>query len=180
VKYSEDVIFRMQCIYLAEDMLLNNRLMYLYRHSATSAVHGRKYGISYYEPIVDAWIASDQMMNDYQNERRAALWEGRAMAAVCLVDMVEEHYQHFGSKNELEQLFQRKPEYLELITGAFACNHPGSGLRWQAINTHPVKFRVKCCVRGIARSVARGAYLSLMKIPLIAAYLDKIRYPIDL
>ena len=102
------------------------------------------------------------------------------MAAVCLVDMVEEHYQHFGSKYELEQLFQRKPGYLELITGAFACNHPRSGLRWQVINTHPVKFRAKCCVRGIARSVARGAYLSLMKIPLIAAYLDKIRYPIGL
>lgn len=180
LKYSEDVIFRMQCIYLAESMSLINRLMYLYRHSATSAVHSRKFGISYFEPIIDGWIASDMAMDEYKNEFRSALWEGRAMAAVCIVDMAEEHYRHFGTKHELDRLFQRKPEYLDLITGHFACNRPDSGLRWQEMNAHPVKFRVKCYIRGVALAVTQKAYRVLMKIPVLASYIEKKRYPISL
>jgi len=180
LKYAEDSIFRMQCIYLADTVALQNRLLYLYRHSALSAVHRRKYGIAYFSPIIDAWIESDKLMVSHQDGIRPALWEGRAMAAVCIVDMVEEHYQRFGSKSELDHLFQRKPEYLELITGSFAGNRPDSGLRWQEMNAHPVKCKVKCHIKGITHSVMRGVYLSLMKIPVISAYIDKKRYPIGL
>lgn len=180
LKYAEDSIFRMQCLYLADTVALQNQLLYLYRHSPSSAVHRRKYGITYFTPIIDAWMESDQLMAAHQEGVRPALWEGRAMAAVCIVDMAEEHYQHWGSKTALEQLLQQKPEYLELITGSFAANRPDSGLRWHEMNAHPVKCRVKCHIKGIARSVMRGLYIALMKIPVMVSYIEKKRYPIGL
>ena len=179
LKYSEDVIFRMQCIYLAKNIGLYNHLMYLYRHSATSAVHNRKYGIPYFTPIIDGWLRSDKNMEQYRNDIRATLWEGRAMAAVCIVDMLEEHYQHFGSKRDEEQLFRDKPQYLELITSKFAYNRPDSGLRWQAMVEHSLKFRMKCCAKGMMFSVLRSLYGFLRNIRPVAKWMDEIRYPLE-
>lgn len=180
LKSSEDVIFRMQCIYLAKNMQLVNRPLYLYRHSASSAVHTRKYGIPYFTPIIDSWIDSDNSMASFESETRAPLWEGRAMAAVCIVDMVEEHYQRFGNKRSLEQLFRERPEYMDLLNSPFAHNRPDSGLRWQKMQAHPIRFRLQCYARGIISSTVRTLYLLLMRIPLIATLLDKKRYPIAL
>ena len=178
LKYGEDVIFRMQCIYLAKNMQLINHPLYLYRRSASSAVHTRKYGISYFTPIIDSWIDSDSSMASFESETRAPLWEGRAMAAVCIVDMICEHFQTFGHVSTLIQLLQDKPEYEELITSPFAYNRPDSGLRWQKMQAHPVRFRLQCYARGIISSTVRTLYLFLMRIPLIAKLLDKKRYPI--
>ena len=65
------------------------------------------------------------------------------MAAVYIVDMHEEHYQQFRAKREMDAMMLSKPEYRELITSAFAYNRPHSGLRWQAMVAHPLKFRLK-------------------------------------
>ena len=178
LKYSEDVIFRMQCCYLAESMVLHNRLLYLYRHSVTSAVHSRKYGVTYFTPIIDGWLNSDKAMEAYQNEKRASLWEGRAMAAVCIADMAEEHYQHFGSKKELNQVLSDHPEWLDLITSPFVSSRPNSGLRWKNMVEHPVLFPLQCYIQGITLSAMRTVYYFLMRIPLIADWLDKKRYPV--
>lgn len=178
LKYGEDTIFRMQCMYLAEQITLHNRLMYYYRHTATSAVHSRKYGISYFVPIIDGWLLSDSLMEKWENDARGALWEGRAMAAVCIVDMCKEHFCCFGRQRELDALFAKRPEYLELITSDFARNRPDSGLKWQAMKAHPVKFMLRCYVEGAVNSITRRIYLLSYKSKWLTAMIDKKRYPI--
>lgn len=180
LKYGEDNIFRMQCMYLANTISLRNKVLYYYRHSAVSAVHSRKYGIHYFPSVIDGWLESDRMMELWETESRGHLNEGKAMAAVCIVDMVAEHYQMFGRRSKLNALFQKKPEYLALITGSFACNRPDSGLRWRETIDHPVKFRLRCYVKGIATTTMRFFYVLLNKIPVIKVRIDKMRYPISM
>lgn len=178
LKYGEDTIFRMQCMYLAETITLHNRLMYYYRYAFTSAVRRRKYGISYFVPIIDSWIRSDALMEKWKNENRGELWEGRAMAAVCIVDMCKEHYRRFGRQRVLDDLFVQRSELLELITGDFARNRPDSGLKWKAMKAHPVKFKLRCYIEGAVNSIMRRVYLLTFKSKWLTAVIDKKRYPI--
>ena len=52
ISASEDKIFSMQCLYLADKIYLVNQLMYFYRQNMGSAVHTRNRGISYFIPII--------------------------------------------------------------------------------------------------------------------------------
>lgn len=180
LKINEDIIFSMQFKYLASTIYLENKLLYLYRNNQSSASHKRTDAVSKYVPIIDAYMKSDRMMLQYQNEQRGVLCEGKAMAAVYTVDVCEEHYQNFGSRRNLDAMFKEKPEYLELITGPFACNRPDSGLRWREMLDHPVKFRLRCYVKGIATTTMRFFYVLLNKIPAIEKLMDKMRYPISM
>ena len=58
INASEDKIFSMQCLYLADKIYLVNQLMYFYRQNATSTIHMRNSGITYFVPIIDAYRQS--------------------------------------------------------------------------------------------------------------------------
>lgn len=180
LKVNEDLIFSMQFKYLADTLYLCNRMIYLYRNNQLSASHRRVAAVDKYIPPIDAYLKSDDSMMQYQNAQRGILKEGHAMAAVYIVDMHEEHYQQFRAKREIDETMRIKPEYVELITSAFAYNRPDSGLRWQKMNAHPFLFRMKCYVRGIGLFVIQKVYRTLMRQPQIAEWLDKRRYPIEL
>lgn len=179
LKYGEDTIFRMQCMYVADTIVLKKRVMYHYRHTSNSAVRSRKYGISYYVPIIDGWMRSDRMMEHWQNPDRGDLWEGRVMAAVCIIDMCKEHYHRFRKQRELDALFAEKPEYLELITGPFIRNRGESGVKWQAMKAHPYQFKLKCYLEGIIDSMMRMVYFVACKSKRITSMIDKRRYPYE-
>ena len=180
LKYGEDCIFHMQCMCLARKISLENKLMYLYRRNPTSAVHDRKYGIGYFVPIIDAWLQSDRTMECWRTEQRGTLWEGRAMAAVCIADMVEEHFQHLGKRSELEVLMLNKPEYVELINELLAHNRVDIGRRYQNMIEHPFKFRLRCYAEGTVSIVLRYAFLLLNRNAIIAKLIDKRRYSVTL
>lgn len=176
LKINEDIIFSMQFKYLADKVYLKNRILYLYRNNQSSVSHKRRNAITKYVPIIDAYLKSDLCMQQYQNSYRGQLKEGSAMAAVYIVDVHEEHYRQFGSSKELRQMMINHPEYLSLITSPSFYHRSDSGLRWQMMNTHPWRFRIKCYAKGASQFVFRFAYLSLVKIPIIAGILDKYRY----
>lgn len=180
LKINEDLIFSMQFKYLADSIYLCNKLLYLYRNNITSASHKKVDAIQKYEPIINAYIASDELMSTYQNTQRGILKEGHAMAAVYIVDVHEEHYQQLGAKKDLNQMMQRNAQYMKLITSQFAYNRPDSGLRWQKMMAHPLCFRLKCYVKGTVLSGMRNVYLNLMKISAIAKMIEKKRYPLEL
>lgn len=48
LKYSEDKIFKLECLYLCNSIFLDNKLMYLYRINGKSAVYNRPFGIEYF------------------------------------------------------------------------------------------------------------------------------------
>lgn len=75
---------------------------------------------------------------------------------------------------------QRNGAYEELILSPFAYHRLDSGLRWQKMIAHPLRFRLKCYGKGIAMSVTRTVYSLLMKSPAAASWIEKKRYPIEL
>ena len=179
LKYSEDKIFIMQSLYLATTVWLENRLMYYYRRVSSSAMRSRKYGIPYFVPIIDAWLKSDTMMEQYKTEERGFLKEGRVLAAIYVVDMIEEHYQHFEIASDVDVLLRNKPEYVALVEEKFA-NSAVSGLRWKAMKMHPIVFRMKCFTKGIVLRIRNIAWLCANKIPAIAKQIEKMRYSVPL
>lgn len=178
LKTNEDLIFSMQFKYLANSIYLHNKLLYLYRNNLSSVSHRRVDAISKYTPMIHAYIESDDLMASYRNDERGVLQEGYAMAAIYIVDVHEEHYRQLGTKKDLDRMMKQNHSFDKLITSPFAYNRPDSGLRWQKMQAHPVRFRLQCYARGIMSSTVRTLYLFLMRIPLIAKLLDKKRYPI--
>lgn len=106
LKYSEDKIFSMTCMYLADRIYLDNHLMYYYRQNSTSAVYNRPYGILYYAPILEAYIIWEKEMIKWRNESRGTLHEGTTLAQIYLKDMIDEHFQMGGRKSEIEEFLQ--------------------------------------------------------------------------
>lgn len=115
MKYNEDKVFLMQCLYLAEEIKLTNKVLYLYRKNLNSAMHTRQHGIPYYLPIINGWLQSDMNMARYANEQRGELMAGRVLARIYFVDMASEHYARFGRKKELEATIKTHPFYDDFL-----------------------------------------------------------------
>lgn len=159
LRYSEDKIFSMQCMYLAHQIILKNKLLYLYRQNETSAISRRRFGIPYFVPIIDGYLESDSQMLKYQNPNRGKLNQGHTMAMVYIMDMLEEHYQQFGNTEQVKDLFENKPLYKEIY---------GEGLeqkekRYQEYHTRKTLFIIQNYMRGIQKLLVRQA----MKIKII-------------
>lgn len=60
MKYSEDRLFLMQCMTMANKVFLHNKILYKYRNNAASAVHRRAYGIEYFDPMFNAYMELDK------------------------------------------------------------------------------------------------------------------------
>lgn len=178
IKDNEDWMFAMQFRYLADEICLVNKLLYLYRNNIASVTHKRISAIPKYVPMIYGYLALDQLMGKYHNNQRGELKEGRAMAAVYIVDMFEEHYKQLGSKRELDKVMKDNPEFEKLILSPFAINRPDSGLRWQAMTAKPIVFIIKHNIKGVVKFIVQKTYRILMSIPPVARYLDRLRYPI--
>ena len=180
IKDNEDWMFAMQFKYVADRLCLVNKLLYLYRNNRTSVTHKNVPAILKYVPMIHAYLSLDKSMQQYKDENRGVLSEGRAMAAVYIVDVFEEHYKQLGSKRALDKMMKENPEFEELITSPFAINRPDSGLRWQKMQAHPVRFRIRYNLKGIVFYPLQKVYRFLSGIAPIAKYLDRVRYPIEI
>ena len=67
LKVNEDVIFSMQYKYLAEQIYLSNKLLYLYRNNALSVSHKKVNAIQKFEPVINAYLLSDKAMLEHSN-----------------------------------------------------------------------------------------------------------------
>ena len=115
LKYAEDKVFSRECLYLAESVCLKNREMYLYRNTPGSVMKQRKFGIPYYQPIIEAYLDSDQRMLRWANEKRGTLLNGRICASRYIIYMIKEHYQYWGSKKVIDWLLETNPKYLAIV-----------------------------------------------------------------
>lgn len=170
--YSEDKIFLMQGLYLAKQIILKNRLLYLYRQNETSAIHTRKYGIPYYVPIIDGYLNLESRMLKYDSSQRGIFDQGHTIARVYIMDMLEEHYQQFGHTEQVKELFENKPLYKEIY---------GEGLkqkekRYQEYHSRRNLFIIQNYMRGIQKLLVRQA----MKIKFINRFRQAKLYNIEI
>lgn len=175
---NEDRIFAIICHYLANRIYLENKILYLYRNNPTSASHRKWYGIEKYTPMLEAWMNLDEVMEAYKTGDRGELREGHKMCAVYIVDMLEEHYQHFGGSVQLKRFFEKHPHYLELMDSSLIQMVKVTYDRWQRVLNHPTRFRVKCYVRSIVFSLVGSVYRFLYSKPSFRRMIDKKRYPV--
>lgn len=155
LRYSEDKIFSMTCHYLAGQIRLENRLMYLYRLSEGSAMGSRKFGIPYFLPIIDGYLKLDRQMRPFADENRGALKAGKNCVSHYIMDMIDEHYQQRGSKTEVDALLDSRPDYLDALNavGDFADMTPNS--RYQQYRSAPGKYIAKHRFLGVLMKIKR-------------------------
>lgn len=173
IKFSEDKIFSMQCLYLAKKIYLTNHLMYFYRQNASSSMHTREKGICHYVPIIDAYIKSDAEMKKYCNSVRGELKEGRILAKIFLMDMIEEELESFSGNKRLGELFRKRPDYRDIIE---ALSNTQIDQRWEYMKKYKLKIVIKSKIRGFLTNIARKVYY----IYPIKNIMDKQRYPIEM
>lgn len=156
LRYSEDKIFSMTCLYLADRICLKNRLMYLYRIVSGSAMTTRQFGIPYFLPIIDAYRELDKQMLVHANEKRGCLLEAKKCAAFYIMDMIDEHFQQWRPKSQLDVLWAEYPDYLAALTatGYFSDIQPDP--RYQQYFAHPHKYIAKQYARGIIAKARRS------------------------
>lgn len=174
IRASEDKIFSMQCLYLADKIYLVNQLMYLYRQNPISAVHMRKRGIPYFEPIIDAYIKSDEEMEQWKNDIRGKLNEGKLLAKVYIMDMIEEEYESRNGTKNIEKMFVKRPDYQEITkkpTGNVQIEE-----RWLYMQSYKRKIIIKKRIHGVAFKIAHRIY----DIHWIKTYIERKRYPINI
>lgn len=174
IKASEDKIFSMQCLYLADKIYLANQLMYLHRQNASSSVHMRNRGISYFVPIIDAYIQSDAEMKKWSNDIRGDLHEGRLLAKIYIMDMAEEELEGINGFKRLEKLFVKRPDYQRIVNTQ--TNNASVDQRWIYMQKHKLKFIVKSPLRGFMSKAARKIYY----FQPVKDIVDEKRYPIKM
>ena len=163
LKYSEDKIFSMQCMYLAEAIYQKNILMYLYRINANSAMGKRKFGIPYYGPIISGYLNMDREMEKWANDKRGILLEGRRCANRYIMEMICEHYQQLGRKKTLDLFLASNPEIVDVVNGKGEYHILQQNLEYKKYIENPKKYIVKMYIRGISFHFARCIQRAIIK-----------------
>lgn len=156
--YSEDVLFLRKCVSMADSVALLSRTFYHYRNNPLSAVHIRNSGISYFEPMLKTYLATDV--------------DGEGLVSWYLVDMIEEHFRHFGTISELKQWLLNHEKYVE-IARKLGGKRANSVLT--ALEKHPLRYALKNYIIG----GASGLVKKIARARGISAITERIKYPIQ-
>lgn len=158
MKYSEDKIFLMQSLYLANQMYLENRLVYLYRDNGFSAMHSRKMGIEYFLPIVEGYLKSDLVMEKWANNKRGTLQEGNKMARLYLMDMINEHYMCGGKREDIKKLFEINKQFLYLLNNE-SIGGEKDNQKWMYMVKHPYRTQIKSRIYGLLKKALKNSFI---------------------
>lgn len=173
-KWSEDKFFAIECLYLAEKVYLQNKLMYLYRKNLLSVMHTTSTGIEYYEPIVDGYLKLDKRMEKYETKQRGRLLIGHKAASWYIADMMDSHFRAFRGKKEFDVFINQNSVFQELLEGDCGGIVPND--RWNQYRKQPYMYIFKQYLIGTVISIAR----CLLNIETIRKLRDSHRfiYPI--
>lgn len=155
LKYSEDKIFSLQCMYLAKQIYQENKLMYLYRVHGASAMGRRAFGIPYYQPILEAYLEMDRAMLPWATPERGQLYVGRYCASRYAVYMMEEHFQNWHSKKAIDRFWDEHPEYIALMKAKPPYEYMPMNAQYESYESNPAKYILKHKLLGIVKYVRR-------------------------
>lgn len=170
LKFSEDVLFNKQCIFLADRMLLKSKVLYYYRNVPTSAVHNSPHGIQYFDPMFQAYLKSDEMLNARSQANKEEATFGRGFVGWYVYDMIESHYCYFGSIKSVQDYLENHNDYVHLI---YQYGGERSINEFQRAVSHPYRFKAACLVKGILVAVGKR----MKQIGVLTPLFDKIKYP---
>lgn len=157
LKYSEDKIFSLQCMYLADRIWQENRQMYLYRTLGSSAMGRRPFGIPYYRPIIDAYLEMDREMAQWATPERGVLMVGRICASRYIVYMLQEHFQQWRGKKEMDNLLREHPGYVAIVKREPPFGYMPRNPEFEVYEASPVKYIWKHRMLGIKLALRRCA-----------------------
>lgn len=155
LKYSEDKIFSLQCMYLAEQIYLESRLMYLYRIHSASAMGRRAFGIPYYQPIIEAYLEMDRAMLPWATPERGQLYVGRCCASTYAADMMEEHFQSWRPQKEIDRFWTEHSEYITLMKAQPPYECIPRNRQYEAYENAPKKYILKHNLLGVVKFVRK-------------------------
>lgn len=173
ISYTEDKLFQMSCIYLANLIYLKNKLFYLYRNNEKSLVHTRNYGIPYFERIINSYFLLDKDMEEYETPERGKLTEGKILANIYVMDMADEHFMHFGKKSEFFKVLKSNPEWCRLVEGEIA--GISANKRYLKLCESPIKYIFCMYIKGIIWMLMR----KILRFAPIKKNRDLRRFPLD-
>ena len=174
ITYSEDKIFRMTCLFYADQLALKNRLLYCYRLNIDSLVHRRPYGTAYYLPIIEAYLSMEKELNASAAEKGGARI-GTVLAWHYLMKMVDEHFQCFRPKKQIDAVFDSHPDYVELLEGKNE-RHPQPNPVYLYMREKPLRYRLKNYRKGLGMLGKR----ILRRIPAFWRIAEKRRFRFDI
>lgn len=157
LRYTEDKIFALECQYVADSIWLENRVLYLYRRQASSAIGRRAYGVKYFEPIIDGYLRMDREMACWNTPERGELRKGREMASIYHMDMVNEHIQNWLPIQDVDDYFRRHPEHIDLLLAKAPYDWIFVNGAYRSYCEHPHLYILKHRLLGVAFFLRRKA-----------------------
>lgn len=149
LRHSEDKIFSMSCMYLADRIYLENRPMYQYRIIDGSAMRSRKYGIPYFLPIIDGYLRLDEQMQPYANSSHGRLMAAKHCVRHYIMDMIDEHFQQGRSKAQIDALLAERSEFVDALTAANAFADSEPDPRYLRYCSSPRNYILKQRILGV-------------------------------
>lgn len=108
LKYGEDGLFRLCCMYFANRICIKDEVMYVYRQNPKSAMHQRKQSaIMYYMQIVKGYMKLQEFCNSFNLFDKGKVKIGKTAVGIYYIDMAKEHFQNWGSIKELKKAIEK-------------------------------------------------------------------------
>lgn len=176
LKYCEDKIFISQCSFLADQIYFCSILLYIVRTNSGSAMQrARKLrSISYYLPIIDGWLRSDEFVSQYESVTGKHLRAGRILAGIYLMDMTADHYKQWGSRKEIEKVLREHPHYNLMVDFTYPDVSVRQCKKRDFLLEHPVLFRLLFMTIGTVDFTTRW----LLSQDPFKTWWDKRKYPV--
>lgn len=175
LKYSEDKIFAMQCLFLARNVTFMPEVLHVYRENTHSAM--RKVfsytPVDYYTPIIDGWIASDLFLNGMGAETGRSTDAGFVLSSIYFMDMAMEHHKQWRPSRDLKKA-ESHPYYYLFENMKQNCVTPKQYRDHKLLLNHPGLYKLKYNAVGAVEYAVRLA----MRLASVRAYLEKKRYPL--
>lgn len=177
LKYSEDVIFRLQCSFLSRRIHYLAQILYCYRENHTSAMSKvlQIPPIDYFIPIINGWIQSDEFLNSFAKETHAKCRAGEILSGIYFMDMAEYHFRRGYGKTALYGIFHSHPHFCNLTNLSRKDISPKQYSNKQLLLKHPFLFQCKYRILGYFENIARR-----FATTKVGVYLrNKWRYPLS-
>ena len=176
LKYSEDKIFLLQCVFLARYVRFLPQILHIYRNNSSSAMKQvfSSAPIDYYIPIIDGWVASDRFLNGLSDQTGRSTKAGAILAGIYFMDMAQEHFERWHRPARLYEVFRSHPDY-----HLFENMNPRDVSAVQYANHnlllgHPLRYRLRNNAVGAVKFFVR----LLLQLKPIRELRDSRRYPL--
>ena len=176
LKYSEDVIFRLQCAFLSKYIHYMPQKLYCYQENPSSAMSKvlQIAPIDYYLPIINGWIRSDNFLNQFACSTGTTCRAGHVLAGIYFLDMAVDHYKRGYKRIGLENVLTSHPHFYTFTDMRLVDVSPRQYKKHLFLKKHPLLFGIKYHIVGKIESGLR--YLVTTRFGKVLR--NRIRYPL--